>query len=250
MSNVKILIVENESIISADIASKLTHAGFTITHEAANAVDALTSFNNVKPDLVLMDIALDGDTDGIETARQMKKIHPIPIVFLTDIDNQTTLKRAASAGPAAYLVKPFNERQVIASIHQALYNSDKKLQAKLSNMETKVETEYLVNDSLFIRIDSGHFKKIPIAEILFLEADGSYTHIYSVKEGKHTYSKSMNHVFDKLAQDSFIRISRFHVINLNLISEIKGNQLVLGKHELLVGEKFREEVLRGLRLLK
>lgn len=251
MAIVKVLIVENELLIAADMKSRLVSAGFEVIGEAASAEEALLLFQTSTPDVVLMDIDLDGSVDGIETARKMRAMSDVAIIFLTDIDNKKIISRAAQVGPAAYLVKPFNERQIVASIHQALHNLSINKMAKPDTEPLTQEDQYVVKDALFIRIENGHFRKLPLADILFMEADGAYTHIMLVNKEKITFSKSLNQVHDKISQPNFVRMSRSHVVNMQRVNEIKGNLLHVEEgHELQIGEKFKDEVMSGFRLLK
>jgi DNA-binding LytR/AlgR family response regulator len=250
MSAVKILIVENEVIISEEIALKLQKEGYVVTAQVANAKDAIQSVNDRQPDLIIMDIDLDGKPDGIDTAIQIKKQFSIPVIFLTDLDNKKTMARASKAKPANYLIKPFSERQINVSIHQALYNVSESKIAIPGDPEIPTEDHYILNDCLFIRIDNKHFKKIFLKDILYIEADGAYANIHTTTGEKHTYSISMNHVHDKIKHPSFMRVSRSFVVNLERITDIKGNLLVVDKKEISIGASFREDVIRCLPMLR
>lgn len=250
MGIVKVLIVENELLIAADMKSRLAAAGFEVAGEAASAEEAFTLFQTTNPDVVLMDIDLDGEADGIEAARSIRKVSDVAIIFLTDIDNKKIISRASQVAPSAYLVKPFNERQMIASIHQALHNLSQNKPAKPEGEVVVSDDQYVVKDALFIRIENGHFRKLPLGDILYMEADGAYTHIMLNKE-KIVFSKSLNQVHDKISQANFVRISRSHVVNMQRVDEIKGNMLHIEEgHELQIGEKYKDDVMKGFRLLK
>ncbi len=250
MSAIKILIVENEVIVSEEIALKLQREGYVITAQVANAHDAIQSVNEQQPDIIIMDIDLDGKPDGIDTAVKIKKEFNIPVIFLTDLDNEKTLQRASKAKPANYLIKPFSERQLNASIHQALHNASESITPIPGEADVPAENQYVLNDCLFIRVDSHHFKKILLNNILYIEADGAYANIHTETGEKHTYSISMNHVHDKIKHPSFIRVSRSFVVNLDKVTDIKGNLLVVQKTEIPIGKNFKEEVIRCLPMLR
>jgi DNA-binding LytR/AlgR family response regulator len=250
MTAIKILVVENDMITSENISSKLEKAGYVITTRAANAPDALKSVKNDEPDLVIMDIHIDGPMDGIDTVKEIKKTYEVPVIFLTDLDNEKVIQRAAATRPAAYLLKPFNERQLIASIHQALHNTSHSLPAKPTDKEQPAEDQYVVNDCLFIRVENSHFKKILLKDILFIEADGAYSNIHTVQGDKHTYTTSMNHVHDKISRSSFMRVSRSFVVNLEKVDEVRGNMLVVNNTEIQIGEKYRDDVMKALPMLR
>jgi DNA-binding LytR/AlgR family response regulator len=249
MEQVKILIVENELLISQEISSRLGKAGYMITGEVQTAADALLAVKEQTPDLVIMDIHLDGPVDGIEAAAAIQKEYPVQVIFLTDLDNKHVHDRASKI-KGTFLVKPFNERQVIASIQQAIHAASHNIATKPGDPELPAEGGYMLNDCLFVRVDSNHYKKMFLKDIAFLEADGAYANIYTVQNERHTYSISMNHLHDRIGHPSFVRVSRSFVVNLDLVEEIKGNMLVIRKREITIGEKYRELINKLLPMLR
>lgn len=249
MQAVKILIVENELLISHEISSRLTKAGYHITAQVATAEEAFRSVEEELPDIVIMDIHLDGPVDGIEAALEIKRSHTVHIIFLTDLDNGETLDRAARV-EATFLVKPFNERQVAAVIHQAIHNASYALKARPGDAEPPAESHYVLNDCLFIRVDGNHYKKMKLNDITYIEAEGSYAYIHTVKNEKVTYALNMNLIHSRIQHPSFVRVSRFYVVNLDQVDEIKGNLLVVNNKEIQIGENYRLAVKRSFPLLK
>lgn len=112
----RILIVEDESLVALDIERALTDLGYTVTGVSGTAEDAQRKFIETTPDIVLMDICLRGDTDGITAAAQMKAKRGIPVIFLTAHSDDSTLARASIVDPSAYLVKPFKTSELKATI--------------------------------------------------------------------------------------------------------------------------------------
>ena len=117
----RILIVEDEGIVAKDIRRRLERMGHIVTGTADNASDALLLTAETRPDLVLMDIIIQGDMDGIETAIDLKRMHDVPVIFLTAHSDRPTLERAKRAMPYGYLIKPFEERELATTIEMALY---------------------------------------------------------------------------------------------------------------------------------
>lgn len=249
MTAIKILVVEDEMIIGETIVSCLTKAGYAVAGPAPDYKTALDEVKRDRPDLVIMDVHLKGKKDGIDAAKAIRQTGEMPVIFLTDIDDQRTIERAKAAAPmAAYLLKPFNERQMCVNIHQALHNVTHAVKGNAEDQDAPAEDHYILNDCLFIRVESRHFKKILLDHIQYLEADGAYSHIYTIS-GKHTYSISMNHVHARINRPAFVRVSRSHVVNLEKVDGIKGNMLLIEKKEISVGESFRNEVLKRMPVL-
>ena len=129
MEKAKILIVEDERIIAQGVGETLKGLGYGISGIASSGAEAIQKAINLSPDLVLMDIVLKGEMDGIEAAEQIRTRLDIPSIFMTAYDDETVLKRAKVTEPYGYLLKPFEERGLHANIQMALYKHqmEKKL---------------------------------------------------------------------------------------------------------------------------
>ncbi|MBE7211551.1 MAG: response regulator, partial [Gluconacetobacter diazotrophicus] len=121
MDATKILIVENERLISLALQRTLHKLGYVIAGTASSGEEALEKIGRAAPDLVLMDIQLDGELDGVATAERLRATHDLPIIFLTGYSDSTTLARAQITGPAGYILKPFEQRELHIAIDTALY---------------------------------------------------------------------------------------------------------------------------------
>lgn len=132
MQNERILVVEDEKIISLDLQRRLEKFGYQVVGLAATGNDAVDKARSLLPDIILMDIMLGGDIDGIDAARQVKDELGIPVIFLTAFADEKTLARAKAAEPYGYVLKPFKERELYTTIDIALYKSSihKKLQSQ------------------------------------------------------------------------------------------------------------------------
>ena len=131
MSKTRILVVEDEVIVAQDLKATLEKLGYAVPGVVSTGEDAIDKAGRLRPDLVLMDIVLKGDMDGIQTARHIRKGLEIPVVYLTAYADDATLERAKITEPFGYLIKPFEERELRTSIEMALYKHrmEKKLVA-------------------------------------------------------------------------------------------------------------------------
>ncbi len=126
MSAETILVVEDEILVGEEIREDLEQAGYYVPEVVTSGEAVLSSVARHNPDLILMDIRLDSRIDGIDAAQQVKAFENIPIIFLTAYSDTATLARAAEAAPSAYLLKPFNVRELMANVSMALSNSKKR----------------------------------------------------------------------------------------------------------------------------
>jgi PAS domain S-box-containing protein len=121
-----ILIVEDEKIVAWDIQERLESLGYTIAAQATSGAAAILAANQVKPDLVLMDIQLQGEMDGIEAAQIIYQNHNIPVIYLTAHSDDRTLAAAANTSPFGYVLKPFQARELHSTIQMALHRHDQE----------------------------------------------------------------------------------------------------------------------------
>ncbi len=117
----RILVVEDENIVAKDLVQTLTGLGYQVCGVAASGEDGVRAAHECRPDLVLMDIRLRGDIDGIEAARRIHEELDTPVVFLTAHADQATLERAAAAEPSGYVLKPFDDHDLHVTLMVALY---------------------------------------------------------------------------------------------------------------------------------
>jgi DNA-binding NarL/FixJ family response regulator len=122
MSEFKILIVEDEPIIAEHIAVYLNNADFTVSGIAYDDDDAFFQLKTNTPDAVILDINLESERDGIQIADFINKNNPLPFLFLTSYADRETLERAKTVEPWGYIVKPFNEKTLQASLEMAISN--------------------------------------------------------------------------------------------------------------------------------
>ena len=129
MSKTNILIVENEMIIALDIKSVLLKSNFNITGIIASGTECKNHLLTNKPNLILMDIRLDGELDGIDTADFIRNNYHIPVIFITAHSDESSLQRIVRTEHYGYIVKPVNEKELITSIQTSLYRHeiDKKI---------------------------------------------------------------------------------------------------------------------------
>jgi CheY-like chemotaxis protein len=119
----RVMIVEDEAVVALHLRQELTKLGYCVAGVATAGEQALRMIDDVFPDIILMDIHIQGDLDGIGTASRIPRYLHIPVVFLTAYSEDTTLKRAADTHPYGYLIKPFLDRELHATIKMALERS-------------------------------------------------------------------------------------------------------------------------------
>ncbi len=138
MPKAQILIVEDESIVAKDVENMLRRIGYDVPAVVSSGEKAIEKTAQVSPDLVLMDIMLKGDMDGVEAAEQIRSRFYIPVVYVTAYADDGTLQRAKVTEPFGYIIKPFQERELHTTIEMALYRH--KMERKLKESEQWLST--------------------------------------------------------------------------------------------------------------
>ncbi len=133
MDKIRILVVEDEVLIAKDIQRTLTRLGYEIAAVVHTAEDAIAYAAHMQPELILMDIQLNGALDGTHAAEQIRQHHHIPVIFLTAYSDDATLMRVQRSEPFGYIIKPFEERELFVTIETALYRH--AVEAKLKRVE-------------------------------------------------------------------------------------------------------------------
>ena len=126
----KILVVDDEAIITMQLEERLTAMGYTVAGMAASGEEAIDKARRLRPDLVLMDIVMPGKMNGIEAANVVTNELDIPVVFVTSYADDAIIEKAKSVRPYGYIVKPFNELEIKAAIEVALFRKAAELEEK------------------------------------------------------------------------------------------------------------------------
>jgi len=175
MNEKKILIVEDNALVARETKERLLHLGYVVTGIAATGKNAIDLARSTRPDLILMDINLKGDMDGITAAEQIALFLGAPILYLTAYSDDETLKRAMKTRPVAYLIKPFKERELYSNIEMALYKH--KAERHISDTG---ELEELV--TAFTELPEGVIVTNNDERIVFMNRSASVLLGYSAEE--------------------------------------------------------------------
>jgi DNA-binding LytR/AlgR family response regulator len=249
---ITILIVEDEVMIAEDISMRLNDMGYQVAEIIDNVDEAVGWLEIHSVDILLIDISLHGDKTGIDLAAIVNERFHLPFVFLTSLANETVVEKAREVNPAAYLLKPFNDRQVKVAIDMALFNFYGDEKAETANdafRENAPVNEFVLQmpRCLFLK-DGTHYRKVNFDDILWLEADSNYT-IVNTREGKFTYSFVLKRFEDKLPKNDFLRVHRTYIVNLSNVTGFEGNMLLIDKKQIPVNRSCHDLVFKRFRII-
>lgn len=237
----KILIVEDEELYADKLEMLIEKLEYTHLGTVDNSSAALQLVRKTPPDLILMDIHIQGAHDGIELADLINKEFDIPIVFITSLQDDLTFNRAARTRPKQFITKPFNELQLQRSIELCVRNLPDQAAEEL-----EWETDLLFKDHLFIKVRQK-LEKVAINDILYAEADGRYCQIYT-EEKKFLVRLTLQELIDLLPPAVFMQTHRGYLVNANKILSIdlQDSFVVLKNHQIPLSKRHREALLKKL----
>ncbi len=250
MAKTKVLIVEDEAIIAKDIENVLTKAGYKVVGSFPTGEAAIQAVDELEPDIILMDIMLKGDMSGIQAAEVIREKSNTPVVFLTAYADENTIDKARSAVPYGYIVKPFKENEVIATIEIALnkYKEDQEL-IKERDMLKNMVIEKSYSDSIFVRADY-RLNIIKFTDIYYVEALKDYV-VINTADNIYTTHSTIKEMQRILPAKDFVRVHRSYIVRIDKIFSIKYPDLVIeGKMKVIpIGGMYRKELFSRLNLV-
>ncbi len=243
MKKVKILIVEDELIISAHLKLILEKLGYLPYEPIDNKEDALAFLKTNEPDIAILDINLQRNHDGIEIGKYISENCSFPFIYLTSHSNKATISAAKESKPVAFLIKPFTEDKIFAAIEVAMFNY------KRTDPEITVEEKLSIfNNCVFIK-QNNRFVKVPFEDIIYLQVDDKYIEIYMKEGSKYLVRSSMDTMLEHLKAFTFMRIHRSYAVNLDYLKEINGEVVVINNKEIPIGRAFRDELLKKITII-
>ena len=241
MDRIKILIVEDDPIIGADLEDRLTEMGFQPLGPVGSGAAALALVDQNAPDLVLMDISLEDDLDGIETARRIREKHRVPIIFLTSNADDATFRRAKATNPQAFLSKPFRGKDLKHAIELAIGQAAKENPGALA---TETDT-YVFQDRFFLKVNE-RMVRLFFRDILWVEADDYYCKIVT-KEREFLVGQTLKKFMEALEKvPELMRVHRSYVVNLAHVEEISDLHLQINKRQIPLNKAAKAELMARL----
>ena len=239
---IQVLIVEDEFIIADYIQGCLVNLGYDVVGVCTSYDEAIAALQNHQPDIAIIDISIKGDKNGINIANHISEYLNIPFVFASSHGDKGTIDKAKQTKPAAYLIKPFTEEDLYASIETALVN--------FGNQKTKAETEeeiILINDGFFIR-HKNKFIKILLEELLYAEANDNYVNLFTADT--HFTLKTTLLKLQEVLPHYFLRIQKSYIVNLHQLKSFDAEEVVVHNKTLPIGKSYNEALFEKLKIVK
>lgn len=220
---IKILIVEDELIISENLKIHLEeNQNYSVIAQEIRYEKAVIAIEELRPDIVLLDINIKGEKTGIDVGKFLNNNFPeIVFIYLTSYMDSATIEKAKETFPAGYLNKPFNYNSVHSTIEIA-YNN-------FCNFKRKFIVD-IKDGKKIVRLD--------VKKILYIKSDDNYIDIQTINR-KITVRNTLSEILELLPSVKFIQINRSTIINRDFIQELKNNSVFINNEELKISKTYR-----------
>lgn len=235
MEKLRLLVLEDQVMVAADLVDMLQQLGHEVLACVDNGQDALDEATKQQPDLALLDVKVKGNMNGLEVGRRMKSELDLPIIYLTAMDEVYDL--AKDTQPHDFLNKPVDPVRLKRSIELAVQHT--------RSSDDISKPAGFPEGVVFMRHNDRR-RRVELKDVLYLKADGGYCHVH-LKGDKITLARPMRAVLDELnrydRQGKLLQVHRSHSVNIDHVTDIRGNMLMVDGQSFDIGETFRERVL-------
>lgn len=252
MAKINVLVVEDESIVSKDIQHSLKKLGYNVVGAASTGEKAIELATSTIPDIILMDIMLKGDMNGIEAADEIRRELSTPVIFLTAYADESTLSKAKITEPYGYILKPFKEIDLHTTIEMAIYKHGREQEVVkerdllFSLVENKDSQQ---KGYIFVKSNSK-LVKLKSKDIYYIEALKDYVVIHT-QDSRYTIHSTMKDIDVKMGNEEFVRVHRSFIVRLDKIATIEYPNLTLEDIDKLIpiGGSYRDDLNNKIKLV-
>ncbi len=242
IETLRILIVEDDMIIGANLSLQLTNLGFEVTGIESRGEEAILHTKANTPDLLLMDINLKGALDGIDTVKTIQQDHDIPVIYLTANSDEDTFCRAKETHPMAFIAKPFNKMNLQRTIELV----EERIKAN-HNPKQVGEDIKMLQDRIFVR-HHGKMEKLLLNDINYIEADRNYCTLVTDK-GKYVLASTLKTMEDRLPKTLFIRVHRSFIVNLSKLNVVSDHHLEINRKVIPLSKSHKELLMSRIQTI-
>jgi DNA-binding LytR/AlgR family response regulator len=238
-SNISILVVEDDLIISANLVENLHSLGYDMVFEARDSDEALMHMSSQNISIIFMDIQLKGSKlDGIELSEQINKQYPkTQIIFLTGFANQDNLNRASGVLHENFLAKPVSAQQLFASIQRALAGNEKSITHSAGQVACPWNQQ---NEEIYVRLQKEkYFNRILVADIIYMMTNNKGVDIVTANHTYFAYS-SMGEIVEKINNKNIVQIHKKYALNRAHITLFSNMEIILSSGKTLpIGRNYK-----------
>lgn len=238
MEKARVLIVEDQVVVARSIEAMIVDHGMEVMAICKTGEEAVALVEQRVPDIVIMDIKLEGKMDGVQAAAKIRELHTVPLIYLSNFTDHVTVRKAKMTMPVNFLSKPFTEADLLRAIDIAIYNANASRAVQGGDNE----------DFIFLKTGPQMYSRLEYNDIVYLEADRAYCNIQA-NDKSYNVSMSMAAVAEQLNPSRFIKIHRSYIVNIRKVREFVGSEVVVAGYRLPVSDQHRTELMARLKVL-
>ncbi len=233
MTELKIMILEDDPLIAENIRMNLAELGYDALEPVATKKEAIQQLNTDPPDFAILDININGKMEGIEIGEFIHKQLNIPFIYLTGNSDKDSIFKASATHPQSYLIKPFATHDLYSAIQISIAN----FYAVKENEDVNVLPE-----SIFVKV-GNKYTKVQLHDVYFLKSDDKYLEVVTTS-GNYFIRTTMESMLQSLKGRNFIRVHRSYSINMRHLKEVNGEYITVGDTKIPVGRVYRDDILK------
>ncbi|MEL6639092.1 MAG: response regulator transcription factor [Bacteroidota bacterium] len=236
MAEISVLIIEDDDSYALEVEMIILELGYQVQAVVNNSEEALALVKKQRPDLILIDIFIDGEKDGIQVAEAIQPLD-IPIIFITAHNQPTLYQRSRDLSPFAFIIKPFDKYTLQSMVESAI-------QLLGSNSpQQRVQNHFYIKHN-------NQLDKVYIDRIHWIEVEGNYCILHTVQR-RYAVKMSLRKLKEKLPDADFLQIHRGQIVQLAKIKnlDLQASTVILEGATLPLGPKYKNDLLNRLNLL-
>jgi len=228
MNRLKVLIVEDEMIISESVKQSLVKLNYDVVGIASKYIHALEMLESLEVNLVLIDINLNGLKSGIDLAKHIQENFNIPFIYVTANSDSHTLEKAKNTRPSGYLVKPFSEENLYSAIEVASFN--------FFNRETMQDEDFF-----FVK-SGGDNVKLYLHQIVYIQSKQNYLVIERFNKPSISIRGTLSEFLESKKSFPLVKVNRSTAVNLQHLVEVNGSHVKLGNIKVDYSASYKKEI--------
>jgi two-component system response regulator LytT len=228
MNSLKILIIEDEMIISESVKQSLLKLNYDVVGIASKYIHALEMLESLEVNLVLIDINLNGLKSGIDLAKHIQENYNIPFIYVTANNDSQTFEKAKNTRPSGYLVKPFSEENLYSAIEVASYN--------FLNREVSKDEDFF-----FVKSGSDTIK-LYLNQIVYIQSKQNYLVIERFNKPSVSIRGTLSEFLESKKSFPLVKVNRSTAVNLQHLMEVNVSHVLLGNIKLDYSTSYKKEI--------
>tara|TARA_R110001632_G_scaffold206556_1_gene330472 strand:+ start:8995 stop:9696 length:702 start_codon:yes stop_codon:yes gene_type:complete len=224
-----VFIIEDNALNRISLETRLEDHGYKIVGSYANAEEAWEILKNTKVDIVLIDINLAGDKNGIWIGGKIREHNNTAFIYLTAYGDKETINKVKKTKPNGYLMKPYNEPTLLTTIDIAI-NS-------FANQKQAIGSIYIKDKYLKVKLN--------VEDVKYIQSDGNYLHIF-LDDKKHMVRAKLSDFLKTLPQENFTQVHQRYAVNTSKINLLGNGFVKIDKEEIPVSKRYKTEIEKRL----